>query len=193
MAAAEAEKNELVFPGSFLTIGEEYAPGDNTYEDNEGNVHSLVVGNAEFDKENREVRVVRKGKTAKPVDVGSTVFGVVANVKESNAMVEVISAKNGEEERSVINTFAMIPISAVSNIYIDSMSTVFSIGDLVQAKVTTVTPYMMDLTTKDPHLGVVKGFCRRCRKPLRLFGSQLKCISCGNTEKRKMSNHYQVK
>ncbi len=193
MATAKAEKDEMVFPGSFLTTGEEYAPGENTYEDDSGDVHSLVVGKTEFDDDNREVRVVRRAKTAKPVDVGSTVFGVVTNVKSTNAMVEAISAKNGGEERSVINTFAMIPISAVSNMYIDNLSDVFSIGDLIQAKATTVTPYMMDLTTKDPHLGVVKGFCRRCRKPLKLFGSQLKCTSCGNTEKRKMSNHYLVK
>ena len=75
----------------------------------------------------------------------------------------------------------------------ERLSDLFKIGDILETRVAEVMAYGIDLTTKDPELGVIKGYCTKCRGSLQLFGETLKCVACGNPEDRKISSNYTVK
>jgi exosome complex component CSL4 len=184
-----AEKDELVFPGAFLTTGEEFAPGFNTFEDEKGNILASCVGKAEFDPATREVSVSCIKET-KVLDEGAVVTGMVTSVKENVALVEIFEAKKNNDDLKIPNPFAVLLISAVSEAFVKNLRDMFRIGDIIRAKVAKVNTYGTDLTTKGREFGTLKAFCIKCRHPLRLFGTQLKCTNCGNTETRKVSSGY---
>lgn len=186
-------KSETVIPGSFLTTEEEFLPGKNTFEDSSGNIYSTTTGSAVYDSSKKEVTVDSKPQPAKAVDAGSIIIAKATVVREQVAFLEISSAENHNQPRKVINSFASLHVSAVSDEYVDSMKSVLRIGDLVKARVAEVTPYSISVTLKGPDFGVIKAFCVRCRRPLSMFDRTLKCLSCGNSEDRKISKDYILK
>jgi exosome complex component CSL4 len=84
-------------------------------------------------------------------------------------------------------------VSRVDTGFVKVLSEKFKIGDIVKARVDEIYPFGLELSTADPSLGVVKAFCAKCRQPLHLFGAMLKCLSCGATERRKISSDYVLK
>ncbi len=186
-------EKEFVIPGSFLGAEEEFSPGMNTCEDSEGNIYSSCVGEKNLDLKKREVNVIKKTKIVKPLEAGSVVLGRVELVKDQVAILDLIDAKKDSEPRTISGLTAIIPIFNVSSGYVKNMECVFRVGDIVRAKVTEITQYSIELTTKEEGFGVVKAFCVKCRQKLLLFGSKLKCSNCGNPELRKISGDYLLK
>jgi exosome complex component CSL4 len=186
-------KEELVMPGKFLTTEEEFLPGSNTFDDKEGNVYASSMGKVEFDNAKKEVKVNTKTRTVKPIDVGSIVVGKVSMVKEQVIFIDILEAYNNGEPRAITNSFGTLHVASASMGYVNKMSELFRAGDIVKARVVEVNPYSISLTTKESFLGVMKAFCVKCRKPLGLFGTSLKCTACGNAETRKLSMDYVLK
>ncbi len=184
---------ELVLPGTFLGTAEEYVPGRNAYEDADGSVRSETIGIAQLDEANHEVNVQTLSHEVKPIERGCIVKAVVTNVKDKVVMVEMFEAAKDGEPRKILNSFATIPVFQVSNRFVERLSDLFKIGDILETRVAEVMAYGIDLTTKDPELGVIKGYCTKCRGSLQLFGETLKCVACGNPETRKISSNYTVK
>ncbi|MDO8538337.1 MAG: exosome complex RNA-binding protein Csl4 [archaeon] len=185
-------KQKLVLPGEFLTVEEEFLPGMNTFEEN-GNIFSSKIGEVLFDENNRKVSVKEKHVLAKMLDRGSIVFARISLVKESTVVVSIISAENNGEPRIFAFSNASIYVSNASSQYVRDLSELFKIGDIIKAKVKEVTKYSIDLATNEPDLGVVKAFCTKCREPMQLFGSTLKCLNCASNENRKLSQDYYLK
>ena len=67
--------NELRLPGEKIANLEEYFSGKNTFDDGES-VRSSVIGEIEFDKEERSVTVKSKILTSVP-EIGDIVIGTV--------------------------------------------------------------------------------------------------------------------
>ncbi|MFH1586449.1 MAG: exosome complex RNA-binding protein Csl4 [Candidatus Diapherotrites archaeon] len=181
---------EMVYPGSFLSTEEEFVPGKNAYGDEEGNVTSTTVGEKDLDMETREANVIQKTGEVKPLDVGSIVIARVSLVKDSSAMVEMLSAEKDGEERKILKSYASIPVSNISTEYVRNVKDMFRIGDFVKARVAKVVPWGIDLETRDKGLGVIKAYCVECRKPMELFDGNLKCPGCGASSPRKVSADY---
>ena len=188
-----SEQEELVMPGKFLTTEEEFLAGSNTFDDKDGKVYSSSIGQVEFDNAKKEVRVKSKSRTVKSIDAGSIVIGKVSIVKEQVVFIEILEASNNGEPRAITNAFGTLHVASASMGYVNKMSELFRVGDIVKARVVEVNPYSISMTTKESYLGVMKAFCVKCRKPLGLFGTSLKCTACGNAETRKLSMDYVLK
>ncbi len=181
---------KTVVPGDFLTVEEEYSPGKNTFEDDEGNVYSTKVGTKEFDEKEREVSIKEKNPANDLIEFGSIVTGKVTLVKDSVVVLNVLKVeKDGKE---LISTFSVMQlmISKVSREHIRELRDAFKIGDFVKAKVIKISKFGVDLTTAYPEFGVIKAFCSKCRSPLSLFDRTLKCSKCGSIERRKLSSEF---
>ena len=183
-------KEEHVFPGSVLTTAEEYVAGKNVVENEAGDIVSLCFGVPHFDKTNRIVDVEVLSKEIKPVDIGTIVHAKVIIVKESMLIVEMFKAEKDGEKRTIMNPSAAIPVFAVSEDYVKTLSGLFRKGDIVKAKVEKVTQFGIDLTTKGEGLGLVKAFCKTCRHEMERFDNEIKCTSCGFTEDKIVSEAY---
>jgi len=187
------KQKELVFPGTLLGTAEEFAPGPNAYEHESGSVRADAIGVKELDEKNHEVRVQKLSNVVKPLEKGSIVRVVVMLVKEKMVMVEMREATKDGEPRKILNSFASIPVFNVSTRFVERLSDLFRVGDIVEARVAEITPYGIDLTTRDPELGVLMGYCIKCRGRLRLSADQLTCEACGNVERRKIAANYAFK
>lgn len=149
------KKDELVFPGSPLTVEEEFAPGKNAYVDDEGNVLSAAIGSAAFDEQAREVHVQTRGKSVHTLEAGSIVFGRVILVKDSVVVVGMAHAEKDGVKKKIFDTSATINIARVSSEYVRSLGDYFKIGDYIKARVVDVNSYGVELATNEQGLGVI--------------------------------------
>ena len=174
------ELKKIFLPGEAITTEEEYVPRENTFSD-KGIVKASTMGYAVFDETNKEVRI--RGKSIKKIRAGDIVTGKVMLVKESNAVIELLSAENGKKITGIKT--AQIPVRNVSTEYITELRKFFKIGDLVRAKVVMSSPLAIDLATNEKGLGVTKAYCSNCRKEMQFSDNKMMCANCGNIEDRK--------
>jgi exosome complex component CSL4 len=181
----------VVVPGEFLNTAEEFAPASNVYE-HAGSIYANSVGTVSEDKREHVVSV-RKAKPVELLKEGTIVYGTVTQVRDKLVMLSLKEAWNGNQPRVIHKSKAVLQISEVSRRYIKNLADEFKIGDIVKAKVSQITPYVVYVRTNEPTLGVVKAYCSRCRKALHLIGGKMRCLHCGAVETRKYSTDYVLK
>ncbi len=173
-------KQKIIIPGEEIATEEEYTAGENTYVKN-GKIISRALGTLNINEENKEASV--KGKTIEELAYGDIVTGKVTLVKESTAVIELLSAE-GNKRILGINT-AQLPIRNISNEYVTDLNKIIKIGDIIRAKVVMSSPLAIDLNTKEKGLGVIKAYCSNCRREMSFNNNQMVCIECGSIEDRK--------
>ncbi|MEK6942045.1 MAG: exosome complex RNA-binding protein Csl4 [archaeon] len=184
---------KLIFPGTFLSFGEEYLPGNNAFENAEGDICSAAVGEAEFDDQQKIVNVRSVARNLEPLDAGSLVFGRIGLVTESKVFVDIFKAESNGSPRMVPGASSVLMVFNVMNGYVESLEEMFKVGDLVKAKVMAVNRFTVELETKsDESLGIIKGFCTSCKEPVRKFDNGFKCPVCAQPANRKFSSDYLV-
>ncbi|HEU12655.1 MAG: exosome complex RNA-binding protein Csl4 [Thermoplasmata archaeon] len=179
--------DRIAVPGEFLGTIEEYVPGHNVIEI-DGKIFSSVMGKVEINEKHMMINV-------KPIQelpilkVGEIVYGVVQELYNEFALVTVVSIEGFEREIVGGRQDGIIHISKISEKYVDEIGKMFRIGDIVRAKVIKAKP-SLQLTTAEPHLGVVKALCMKCRSPLKRENNILYCERCGRKETRKIAVDY---
>ena len=163
------ESGDFVMPGDFLSVSEQFLPGQGAYED-DGSVKSGVPGNVLIDEDEKEISVISKSGGPNLLKVG---------------------AKKGTKRELALPYLAAIHISQVTPGYIDKLTDAFRIGDLIEAKVVKIMGDNLDLNTEDITSGVVKAMCTRCRSFMDPCNeSEVYCPVCDRKEKRKVSKNY---
>ena len=88
------------------------------------------------------------------------------------------------------STVATIHVSKISPDYTDNVADEFRKGDLVRGRVISVKP-SLQITTKDPHLGVIRAQCGICKTELVPKGKKnLFCPKCKRSQPRKLADDY---
>lgn len=183
-----AEPAKLVFPGEELAVAEEFVPGPGTYEE-DGKVFAAWLGVAVLDTSDFMARVEPVTKTPVTLREGDEVIGAVWDTRSSMAIVEV-HARADQPYRAIAgDTNGTLHISKVSDDYVSSMDDAFKRGDLLRAKVVGTDP-SLQLTTKEPHLGIVKSRCPRCATVMEARGQGLVCPECEWKDLGKISTLY---
>lgn len=181
-------QKEFVYPGVVLCNEEEFLAGKNAFSDDNGNVVSEAVGFVEFDFANHEAKVVSPKSSVNILRKGCTVIGVVSGVKSTNVLVQILKVL--DKGFVVHDSNGSIAIFNICDSFVKNIEDMFRIGDIVKAKVVAVTPYGVELDTKDDDCGVIKAFSISSRKPLHLIDGVLRDPATGSTEQRKISSEY---
>ncbi|WP_297520594.1 exosome complex RNA-binding protein Csl4 [Thermococcus sp.] len=190
MDERKVKSGDLVLPGDYLGVIEEYFPGDGVKEEN-GELYAVRAGRVVIDQERMEISVEPVTDTPPLPKVGDVVIGRVIEVKPQTAIVQIIRIEGRENDREIATSkLAGIHISQVDEGYVDSMLNEFRIGDVVRARVISAEKSPIQLSTKGPDLGVIYALCTRCRTPLVRRGDKLVCPKCGHVETRKLSSMY---
>ncbi len=190
MDERKVKSGDLVLPGDYLGVIEEYFPGDGVKEEN-GELYAVRAGRVVIDQERMEISVEPVTDTPPLPKVGDVVIGRVIEVKPQTAIVQIIRIEGRENDREIATSkLAGIHISQVDEGYVDSMLNEFRIGDVVRARVISAEKSPIQLSTKGPDLGVIYALCTRCRAPLVRRGDKLVCPKCGHVETRKLSSMY---
>ncbi len=184
--------SSIVLPGDFLSTEMEFSSGFNTFQDDNGSIFSTVYGKVIFDEKNREVNV-DSFKPKIKLHRGTIVFGIIGMVRDNFAQVKIFKAEFNEQERIISSSYATLPVRNVSRDFVKNLKEEFKIGDIIKAKVAEVKPWGIDLRTNERDLGVIKAYSAHSREPMYLFGTQLKCLSSGYSERRKISSEYLLK
>ena len=185
---AAKPETKLVFPGDELAVAEEFVPGPGTYEEG-GKVYAAWLGDAILDTS--EFMAIVKPRTKTPVTLreGDEIIGVIHDTRTSMAIVDV-HARADQPLRAIAgDTNGTVHISKVSEDYVSSMDDAFKRGDLVRAKVVSTDP-SLQLSTREPHLGIVKSRCPRCGTDMEAKGEGLVCPECEWKDVGKISNLY---
>ncbi|KUH32786.1 RNA-binding protein [Thermococcus celericrescens] len=185
-----AKSGDIVLPGDYLGVIEEYFPGEGVKEEN-GELYAVRAGKVVIDQDKMEISVEPVTDTPPLPQVGDVVIANVIEVKPQAAIVQLIKIEGREDDREIATSkLAGIHISQVRDGYVEGMSTEFKVGDVVRARVVATEKSPIQLSTKGPDLGVVYALCSRCRTPLVRRGDRLICPRCGSVETRKLSTLY---
>jgi len=180
---------EIVVPGDFLSVEEEFGAGKNTFEDSEGNIFASVVGTKDFNNINREVSI-KSNNTINQIELGSIVIGKIVRIKDPVVTIEISRIEKDGKEQICSFGIVQLMIANVSMDHIRFLRDEFRVGDIIKAKVIKINKFGIDVTTKYPEFGVIKAFCFQCRNALELYGKTLKCSKCGSVEQRKLSSEF---
>ncbi|MDK2914044.1 MAG: exosome complex component [Thermococcaceae archaeon] len=185
-----AREGDLVLPGDYLGVIEEYMPGNGVKEEN-GELYAVIAGRVRIDPEKMEISVEPITDTPPLPKVNDVVIGRVIEVKSQSVIVQLIKIEGRENDREIATSkLAGIHVSQVKPGYVEDLSKEFKIGDIIRARVISNEKSPIQLSTKGPDLGVIYALCTRCRTPLVRRGDRLVCPRCGNVETRKLSSLY---
>lgn len=182
-----AEKR-LVYPGDPVGVAEEFVPGPGTYEEN-GDVFAATVGYLTLDTNDFVARVESFSQPPAVVKPGDIVIGVVQMTRASMAIVEVHKIASQPNRGVGGDTNGTLHVSKTSDRYVENMDDVFRVRDIVRAKVLETDP-AIQLTTKGPHLGVLKSYCPRCGSAMVLKGHGVVCPECDWKDTKKLADDF---
>ncbi|CAI1493999.1 MULTISPECIES: exosome complex RNA-binding protein Csl4 [Thermococcus] len=190
MEDRKVKNGDLVLPGDYLGVIEEFMPGEGVREEN-GELYATRAGKVRINPEKMEISVEPVTDTPPLPQVGDIVLARVIEVKPQAVIVQLLQIEGRENDREIATSkLAGIHISQVKEGFVEDITKEFKIGDVVRAKVIANEKSPIQLSTKGKDLGVVYALCSRCRTPLIRRGDKLICPRCGNVETRKLSPYY---
>lgn len=176
-----------VFPGDEVAVEEEYLASEGTFANN-GVIYASQIGTLVLDDGECVARVISPNPP-NVLRIGDVVYAKVSDIRNTMATADVI-AKEGTERGIGSETYATIHVSKISPGYTDDVSRELRRGDLIRAEVSGVKP-SLQLTTKDPHMGVIRSLCGKCKTELvRKERGQLYCENCDRSMSRKLADDY---
>ncbi|WP_297513837.1 exosome complex RNA-binding protein Csl4 [Thermococcus sp.] len=190
MEDRKVKNGDLVLPGDYLGVIEEFMPGEGVREEN-GELYATRAGKVRINPEKMEISIEPVTDTPPLPQVGDIVLARVIEVKPQAVIVQLLQIEGRENDREIATSkLAGIHISQVKEGFVEDITKEFKIGDVVRAKVIANEKSPIQLSTKGKDLGVVYALCSRCRTPLIRRGDKLICPRCGNVETRKLSPYY---
>ena len=180
------QKENFVVPGEAVKTDKRLGYG--LYTEG-GATYSSVVGNM---KESTDKAFVEPENNVVEIRRGETVIGTIEVVRDKAVVVKILKVV-GKQRSLPTESMGIIRVMDISSGYTESAKDEFKIGDVIKAEVTQILPNDIILTTKNPNLGVIEGYCSNCRGILKSDSGKLVCTVCGKTEKRKTSRDYLLK
>ncbi|HIH23367.1 TPA: exosome complex RNA-binding protein Csl4 [Candidatus Micrarchaeota archaeon] len=187
---SKRETGKLVEPGTYLAGAEEVLPGRGTFSEND-EIFAATFGHVASTSKDA---IVDSKKRILKIIVGTDVYGIVTNVMDSKALLQIIPLSDDKDARFPPSETAVLKVSSISPSFIRDIRDGIRIGDIVRAKVFSTRDGMEISMRESTEYGVIKAFCSRCRHNMILkSGGRLMCSSCGWMESRKISKFYSLK
>lgn len=176
-----------VLPGDEIAVEEEYVAAEGTYV-RDGKIYASQVGTLVLD-DNECIAKVVSYNPPNVLQIGDVVYLNIDDCRKTMATATAI-ASEGSERAIASSTVATIHVSKISPDYTDNVADEFRKGDLVRGRVISVKP-SLQITTKEPHLGVVRAQCGICKTELKAKGNKnLFCPKCRRSQPRKLADDY---
>ena len=179
-------EGDLVIPGQELGLVEQFRSGNGTYEKN-GKVYASVTGKFRIDKKELRAYIEPMNRIIE-LNNGDIIIGRVVDIKLPFVVVDIYAIENQTREIAG-EKMATLHISRIDTNYIEEIHSAMYIGDFIRGRVLQVKP-SIQITTADSKLGVIKAYCRRCKKPLVKRNRALYCEMCHEFSIRKTAFDY---
>ena len=168
-----------VLPGDEIAVIEEYETGRNAYDDGHI-IRATVVGESEVDKKNRLVNV--KNRT------------IISIPEKDDIVIGTVEAVMGSMIAVMIKYINSIPVKSQVECICATRSlrkkNVALVKDLVKLKIIGHLNGAIHASIQEPELGVLFTKCRKCGMNVKPLRDIIKCVECGWTDDRKLSNDF---
>ncbi len=190
MSEEGIKSGDFVIPGDVLGVAEEFMPGEGAYEEH-GDIRAAVAGTVDLDMNKRMASVTANTSVPPSPNEGDQVVCEVVDIRPQMLLVELL-AMSGQEDRAIAvpSTKGRVYISQSSKKYVTNLQSEFAIGDFIRARVRDARKFPLELSTVGDDLGVIFGFCTKCRTPMRRADGKLECPECGSVETRNLAEDY---
>ena len=168
-----------VLPGDEIAVIEEYEAGSNACAD-EHVVRATVIGETETDQKKRLVNV-KNYKTTSIPEKGDIIIGTVEAVMGSMIAV-LINYINSKPVKSQVECICATRSLRKKNVAL--------VKDLVKLKIIGYLNGAIHASIQEPELGVLFTKCRKCGMNVKPLRDIIKCVECGWTDDRKLSNDF---
>jgi exosome complex component CSL4 len=126
-------ESSFVLPGDVVGSAEEFVPGDCTYVKS-GIIYASTAGMVKINPRTKTANVMPKTNAPPRLCQGDIVIGEVVDLKDSLVVVS-LAFKKGYEDRPISDEEATIHISNVRNSYVRDLRQMFSLRDILKAKI----------------------------------------------------------
>ena len=175
-------------PGDNIASIEEFDAGKNVYV-LDGILRSNGVGTRIYDLKKRIARTEKVNAPLLP-KIGDITIGFIEMLFGSMMSVRVLYIN---DKRSLFG------FSAIASVRVGSSGrerdrrgrSVFRIGDIIRGRVISLLNSSIHIAIDDKEFGVLYTLCFNCSgDTVRIHGNGIKCIECGASEDRKLTNDY---
>ena len=187
MSKVSPLSGDLVLPGDYLGVVEEFLPGNNCFVE-DGVLRASVPGIVMLDLESHEISIYPVTKKLLIPQDGDTCIGLVNITKKQ---VASLSLKFLRGKYLAIPYTGSLHIGQVSHDYVEDMFKAIVTGDVVRARVIKHDMIPVHLSTTGNDFGVVHASCSLCGHYLEFIRPNLlKCKPCNRVEHRKTAKDY---
>jgi len=122
-------------------------------------------------------------------EMNDIVIGEVFSVKEKSIVVNLAFNLTKKIE---MRDFCVLPISYIDKSFINSLKddSIFHVGDVIKARVSSIFKNDIVIKTNESALGVILTQCSFCYNIINKLESEKNCKNCGYVNKRKFSKEY---
>lgn len=179
--------SRTVFPGEEIAEEEEYVAAEGTYV-KDGKIYASAFGDLHLNDTELTASVVSPNPVIN-LNNGDIVYARIDDVRKTMASATALF-KEGSERCISSSTVGTIHVSKITPDYCADVSQCLRKMDLVRATVIGTKP-SLQLSTKGPHLGVIRALCPECRKEMGIRNGGLSCPKCRRQPvPRKLADDY---
>lgn len=199
----------MVLPGDKIGVEEEFVASDNTYVDKDGTIRAAIIGNVHIVEgkisvhdPKHDIKKVRKGMFVLgrvTDDLGSVAFVKIDNMRANGT--EFMALKDGRIVASMEGPRRGPPGRDFGGRgggrgggyggREERKPRLYSVGDVILAKIVSEDPETFLLGLRDPETGVVHAECELCDSEMHVLNpGLLECNKCKHKEQRKISVFY---
>lgn len=179
---------DIYFPGDFITVIEEFFPGEGIFEE-KGRLYASIVGILKSDLKERRLDIHPLKKPRSFLRKGDVVIAKVIDIGRN--LVELLILYN-ETQAIEVNLRGYMLLKRRED---EEVGEFIKITDFIRARVLSHEGYVI-LSIKGKDFGVIYAECPNCGNAM-VYNEEekrtLKCNECGHRVKTKVSAHYILK
>jgi exosome complex component CSL4 len=137
-------------------------------------------------KENVDIKkILDKIPKQRALEEGDVVTGVIVQTTDKIAILSLEATK--KQHILTPSSSGVIFIRNASDDYVEKMGDVVRIGDIVKAKIVEVDKFGFKFAINEEELGVLQSNCSKCKTPLILDSTSIKCLKCNTINLKKIA------
>ncbi|MCS7184660.1 MAG: exosome complex RNA-binding protein Csl4 [bacterium] len=179
------KKKRLCVPGEVIGVIEEFIPSKNVYQENY-NLRSKIVGKTFFDPELKIVEVIPPSLNSRYPKINDEVIGIVEQIQGGIISAKIIEINN----KPVHSQFIGLLLLRSPTLEKNHPKIVLKPGDLIRAKVISLTNNLIHLSINDDRYGVIYTKCSFCGGEVQAVGKRIQCLQCKMVDERKLANDF---
>ena len=175
-------------PGDNIASIEEFDAGKDVYV-LDGILRSNGVGTRTYDFKKRIARTEKVNSPSLP-KIGDITIGFIEMLFGSMMSVRILYI-NGKKSLSGYSAIASVRVGSLGRERDRRSRPVFRVGDIIRGRVISLLNSSIHIAIDEKEFGVLYTLCFNCSgDTVRVRGNGIKCVECGASEDRKLTDDY---